>query len=67
MSAFLNCIWSGSALFFLEHKHLSIPLYSSPLALLIVYVLFLFNPTKTFWYSGRLWFLRHIVSSNLKL
>lgn len=49
---------SCSVLTFLYSSHLSIPAYINPLALTVIMVLFMINPTKTFRHEARFWMLR---------
>ena len=61
LAIFLNCIWGGSLLIYLRSKDLGIPIYASPLGLLIFYFSFLFNPFQVLWYSGRIWLVKKLV------
>lgn len=63
MAAIFGVTWSLSVLIFLYSDQLSIPAYISPLVLLIIMLLFIFNPTKTFRYEARTWALKVLVSS----
>lgn len=62
ISAFLSCAWGWSLIVMLSSKSLGIPVYSSPLALFVFYIVFLFNPIAIFWSSARFWLIRRIVS-----
>ena len=58
LAAILGVIWTLSVLTFLYSDHLSIPAYANPLALVLIMVVFMFNPTKTFRHEARFWILR---------
>ena len=58
LAAILGVIWTLSVLTFLYSDHLSIPAYANPLALVLIMVAFMFNPTKTFRHEARFWMLR---------
>ena len=58
LAAILGVIWTLSVLTFLYSDHLSIPAYANPLALVVIMVVFMFNPTKTFRHEARFWMLR---------
>lgn len=67
MAAIFGVTWSLSVLIFLYSDQLSIPAYVSPLALMVIMLLFIFNPTKTFRYEARIWALRVLVCISKKL
>ncbi|XP_019866102.1 xenotropic and polytropic retrovirus receptor 1 [Aethina tumida] len=58
MASVFGVIWSISVLSFLFSDELSIPAYINPLALLVVMLAFIINPTKTFRHEARFWALR---------
>ena len=51
-----------SALAFLFSGDFSLPQFAQPLALTIFVLLFLLNPTKTFHYTARYWFIKVMVN-----
>lgn len=61
MAGIFGVTWSLSVLIFLYSDQLSIPAYLSPLVLMAILLLFIFNPTKTFRYEARKWALRVLV------
>lgn len=61
MASVFGVIWSISVLSFLFSDELSIPAYINPLALLVVMLAFIINPTKTFRHEARFWALRVLV------
>ncbi|XP_018566872.1 xenotropic and polytropic retrovirus receptor 1 [Anoplophora glabripennis] len=58
MGAVFGVVWCISVLSFLYSDQLSIPAYINPLVLMIVMMLFVLNPTKTFRHEARFWALR---------
>ena len=58
LAAILGVIWTLSVLTFLYSDHLSIPAYANPLALVLIMIVFMLNPTKTFRHEARFWMLR---------
>ncbi|KAJ8922421.1 hypothetical protein NQ315_004367 [Exocentrus adspersus] len=58
IGAVFGVIWCISVLSFLYSDQLSIPAYVNPLVLLVVMLLFVLNPTKTFRHEARFWALR---------
>ncbi|KAG5895231.1 hypothetical protein JTB14_003448 [Gonioctena quinquepunctata] len=58
MAAIFGVIWSISVLSFLYSAQLGIPAYVNPLVLMVVMILFVVNPTKTFRHEARFWALR---------
>nr|CAH7755494.1 unnamed protein product [Callosobruchus chinensis] len=58
MAAIFGVLWSISVLSFLYSDRLGVPAYANPLALLVLMVLFVVNPTKTFRHEARFWTLR---------
>ncbi|CAH1180382.1 unnamed protein product [Phaedon cochleariae] len=58
MAAVFGVIWSISVLSFIYSDQLGVPAYACPLALIVVMVLFVVNPTRTFRYEARFWALR---------
>lgn len=61
MGAVFGVIWCISVLSFLYSDQLSIPAYINPLVLMIVMLMFVLNPTKTFRHEARFWALRVMV------
>lgn len=64
MSAIFGVVWTLSVLSFLYSKSLSIPPYANPLALIVLLILFMINPSKTFRHEARFWVLRTLVMLN---
>lgn len=60
IAAIFGVVCNLSVLGFFFSKELSIPPYANPLALVIVMIAFIFNPTKTFNYEARFWALKVI-------
>ncbi|KAL1130889.1 hypothetical protein AAG570_012130 [Ranatra chinensis] len=60
LAAIMGVVWTLSLLSFLYSSSLSISPYINPLALVIVMLLFLVNPTKTFRYEARFWTIKLI-------
>jgi len=58
LAAIFGVIWTLSMLTFLYANQLSIPAYSIPLFLVVLMVLFMINPTKTFRHDARRWLIR---------
>ncbi|CAG7822159.1 unnamed protein product [Allacma fusca] len=66
MAAIFGVVWTLSVLSFLYSNALSIPPYANPLALVIILVCFMINPTKTFRHEARFWVLSvlgHIIAA----
>lgn len=63
MAAIFGVMWSVAVLAFIYSDFLGIPAFVNPLALTVIMLLFLFNPTKTLRYDARWWALRVMVSS----
>ena len=57
-AAWLAVIWSASIVAFIFADLLSIPAFYSPLAMMITFALFLFNPFKVLKYEARRWLLK---------
>jgi hypothetical protein len=62
MAAIFGVVWTLSVLSFLYSSALSIPPYANPLALVVILVCFMVNPTKTFRHEARFWVLSVLVS-----
>ena len=58
MAAIFGVIWNLSVLGFLYGKDFSIPRYVNPLVLVIIMIIFIFNPTKTFYRDARFWAIK---------
>eukprot|EP00794_Sanderia_malayensis_P015958 gene15958-17563_t len=58
VAAFFGSLLCLSAIAFLFSPDFSIPAFAHPLAFTGFIVLFLLNPTKTFHYTARLWFIK---------
>ncbi|XP_053688010.1 xenotropic and polytropic retrovirus receptor 1 [Sabethes cyaneus] len=58
LASIFGVIWTLSVLAYLYSDSLGIPAYISPLALYIVMVAFLFNPTRTFRHEARFWTIK---------
>lgn len=58
LAAIFGVIWTLSVLTFLYSDHMGIPAYVNPLALVVIMVAFMINPTKTFKHEARFWMLR---------
>ena len=64
MAAIFGVVWTLSVLSFLYSNALSIPPYANPLALVVILVCFMINPTKTFRHEARFWILSVLVSQS---
>jgi len=64
MATIFGVLWALSVLSFLYSHVLSIPPYANPLTLVIIMVVFLINPTKTFRHDARFWLLKRLVSGH---
>ncbi|GAB6031448.1 hypothetical protein CHUAL_009219 [Chamberlinius hualienensis] len=60
MATIFGVLWALSVLSFLYSHVLSIPPYANPLGLVIIMVVFLVNPTKTFRHDARFWLLKRL-------
>ncbi|XP_076264650.1 solute carrier family 53 member 1-like isoform X2 [Rhynchophorus ferrugineus] len=58
MAAIFGVMWSVSVLSFLYSDQLGVPAYVHPLALIVMMLAFILNPTKTFHYEARFWALK---------
>ncbi|XP_047098498.1 xenotropic and polytropic retrovirus receptor 1 isoform X2 [Schistocerca piceifrons] len=58
MAAIFGVVWTLSVLSFLYSSALGIPPYACPLMLIILMVLFTFNPMKIFRHEARFWAIR---------
>lgn len=58
LAAIFGVVWTLSVLSFLYSESLSIPPYVNPLSLIIIMVVFLVNPVRTFRYEARLWTMK---------
>ncbi|KAK6617882.1 hypothetical protein RUM43_014111 [Polyplax serrata] len=58
VAAIFGVVWNISVLAFFYSRELSIPPYVNPLALVVVMIAFMFNPTKTFHREARFWALK---------
>uniref|UniRef100_A0A8D8ZHH5 Xenotropic and polytropic retrovirus receptor 1 homolog n=1 Tax=Cacopsylla melanoneura TaxID=428564 RepID=A0A8D8ZHH5_9HEMI len=58
LAAMLGVVWTLAVLAFLFSGTLGIPPYTTPLFLIIIMTIFLFNPTKTLYYEARFWTLK---------
>ncbi|XP_030756041.1 xenotropic and polytropic retrovirus receptor 1 homolog isoform X2 [Sitophilus oryzae] len=58
MAAIFGVMWSISVLSFLYSDQIGVPAYVHPLALIVMMVMFVFNPTKTFRHEARFWALK---------
>lgn len=61
LAAVMGVVWTLSLLAFLYSSSLSIPPYINPLALVVIMILFLINPIKSFRYDARMWTIKLIV------
>lgn len=61
MAAIFGVVWALSVLSFLYSNALSIPPYANPLALVVILLIFVLNPTKTFRHEARFWVLSVLV------
>lgn len=61
MASIFGVVWTLSVLSFLYSSALSIPPYANPLALVVILVCFMINPTKTFRHEARFWVLSVLV------
>ena len=60
-AAWLAVIWSASIVAFIFADFLSMPAFYSPLAMMITFALFLFNPFKVLKYEARRWLIKIVV------
>jgi len=60
-AVWLAVMWAVSLLVFLFADYLYIPAFYSPLCLMIAYLVFFLNPTKTVKYDARRWMIKVIV------
>ena len=60
-AAWLAVIWSVSIVVFIFADFLSIPAFYSPLAMMITFALFLFNPFRVLKYEARRWLIKIVV------
>lgn len=58
LSAIFGVMWSLSALAFLYSDELGAPAYAMPLALIVLMLAFMLNPTRTLRHEARFWSLR---------
>ncbi|KAF7265347.1 hypothetical protein GWI33_021236 [Rhynchophorus ferrugineus] len=58
LAAIFGVVWALSLMTFLYSTALSIPAYVNPLSLVVIMLVFLFNPFKVFRHEARFWFLR---------
>ncbi|XP_050311951.1 LOW QUALITY PROTEIN: xenotropic and polytropic retrovirus receptor 1-like [Anthonomus grandis grandis] len=58
MAAVFGIMWSISVLCFIFSQQIGVPAFVHPLALIVLMVMFVFNPTKTFRHEARFWALR---------
>lgn len=61
LAAIFGVGWTLSVLSFLRSADISIPNYVGPLGLLLILVLYITNPIKTFRYEARFWLMRVVV------
>ena len=54
----IGVVWTLHLLLFLFSDKLSIPAYVSPLSLVTVMAIFMFNPSKSIMSEARFWFLK---------
>lgn len=57
----LAVMWAISLLFFMFANYIHLPAFYSPLCLMIAYLVFFLNPTKTVKYDARRWMVKVIV------
>ena len=60
-AAWLAVIWSVSIVAFIFADFLYIPAFYSPLAMMITFALFLFNPFRVLKYEARRWLIKTVV------
>lgn len=58
LAAIFGVVWALSILSFIYSASLSIPPFVNPLALVVIMLVFLFNPLHVFRHEARFWFLR---------
>lgn len=58
LSAVFGVVWSLSVLSYLYSDVLGVPAYVNPLIMYVVFLAFLFNPTKTMQHEARFWSIR---------
>jgi len=64
-AAWLAVMWACSLLLFIFADYISLPAFYSPLCLMIAYLVFFFNPTKTIKYDARRWMITRILRMSL--
>ena len=62
IASIFSVLWSISVIGFMFSEQLSIPAYTNPLALIIIMVIFLFNPIPILMHTSRFWLLKVAVS-----
>jgi len=58
IASVFSVLWSISVIGFMFSEQLSIPAFTNPLALIIIMLVFLFNPAPVLMHTSRFWLLR---------
>lgn len=62
LASIFGVVWALSILSFIYSASLSVPPFVTPLALVIIMLVFLMNPLRVFRHEARFWFLKICVS-----
>ena len=60
-AAWLAVIWAASLVIFLFADYIYIPAFYCPLAMMIAFTAFLFNPFRVFKYEARRWLIKIVL------
>ena len=60
-AAWLAVIWAASIVIFIFADYIYIPAFYSPLAMMITFAVFLFNPFRIFKYEARRWLIKIVL------
>ena len=62
VASVFSVLWSISVIGFMFSEQLSIPAFTNPLALIVIMLVFLFNPAPILMHTSRFWLLKVLVS-----
>lgn len=62
VASVFSVLWSISVIGFMFSEQLSIPAFTNPLALIVIMLMFLFNPAPILMHTSRFWLLKVLVS-----
>lgn len=65
VASVFSVLWSISVIGFMFSEQLSIPAFTNPLALIVIMLVFLFNPAPILMHTSRFWLLKVLVSVSL--